>query len=163
MIPWEWPHSTVVCVAHAWRGCRATTLIPWECRHSAFLLCFTRCERLPGNNGDFLGAHIQRFSYVFHALRGCQVTKLIPCECPHSMFLVCFTTLRGCRVTMFIPGDLKPNAKVSVTLSRTSKICDYCYAAGWRILASWLRNARTSPAQAPHKPPHKPLGRWVGE
>jgi hypothetical protein len=36
------------------------------------------------------------------------------------------------------------------------KILNYCYAWGWRILAPWLRNARTTPAQPPHNPPHNP-------
>jgi len=46
-----------------------------------------------------------------------------------------------------------------MTLSRTIKISNYSYAGEWRILAPWLPNARTTPAQPPHNPPHNPPGR----
>ena len=75
-----------------WERCRVTKLIPWECPHSTFRLCFTRFEKMSGNKLDSPGsAQIQRFYYVSHALTGCQVTNLIPWGCPHSMFLLCFT------------------------------------------------------------------------
>ena len=35
----------IYCVLHALRGCRVTKLIPSECPHSTFLLCFTSFER----------------------------------------------------------------------------------------------------------------------
>jgi hypothetical protein len=40
-----------------------------------------------------------------------------------------------------------------MTLSRTIKISNYSYAGEWRILAPWLPNARTTPAQPPAQPP----------
>jgi hypothetical protein len=41
---------------------------PWECPHSTFLLCFTRFERMPGNEVDSLGVPTLNVSIVFYTL-----------------------------------------------------------------------------------------------
>jgi hypothetical protein len=50
------------------RDCRVTKLIPWDCPHSTFLLCFTRFERMPGNKVDSLGVLTFNVSILFYRL-----------------------------------------------------------------------------------------------
>ena len=79
------------CVLHALRRCQVTKLIPWECPHSPFLLCFTHFESMLGNRTDSLEVPTLYFYCVSHALGRCWVTQMMPWECPHSTFLLCFT------------------------------------------------------------------------
>ena len=41
---------------HLWDGLQFLCICLCQCLHSTFLLCFTRFERMHGNNSDFLGA-----------------------------------------------------------------------------------------------------------
>ena len=56
------------CVLHALRRCQVTKLIPWECPHSPFLLCFTHFESMPGNRTDSLEVPTFIVSIVIHTL-----------------------------------------------------------------------------------------------
>jgi len=64
------------CVLHDLRECRVTKLIPWECPHSMFLLCFTRFERMPGNKVGSLGVPTFNVSMVFYGMPGNKVDSL---------------------------------------------------------------------------------------
>jgi hypothetical protein len=44
---------------------RVTKSIPWECPCSTWLLCFTRCARMPGNQVGSLGVPTFHVSIVF--------------------------------------------------------------------------------------------------
>jgi hypothetical protein len=94
LIPWECPHITfLLCftrferdagyqtcchgsahirriyrVLRALTGCQVTNLIPWECPHSTFLLCFTCFEWMPLNKLDSLGVPTFNVSIVFYTL-----------------------------------------------------------------------------------------------
>ena len=54
------------CVLHAVRGCRATTVISWECPHSTFLWCLSCFERMPGNKADSLWVPTLNVSGMFY-------------------------------------------------------------------------------------------------
>ena len=110
-------------------------LIPWECLHLTFLLCFTRFERTSGQQRWFPGsARIWCFSLVLHTLERYQhntfdslgmpvfdaslvfyklrqdisTNKLIPQECLNLMFLLCFTRFGRISAQQFsFPGHAR--------------------------------------------------------
>ena len=67
-ISWDGPQFPSICLCRcillqsmqnidsSWDGLQFLCICLCRCLHSTFLLCFTRFERMRGNNSDFLGA-----------------------------------------------------------------------------------------------------------
>jgi hypothetical protein len=64
------------CILHVLKRLRAATTIPWECPHPTLLICFTRCEKILGDNLDSLGVTAATFLYCLARLECVPWTKI---------------------------------------------------------------------------------------